>query len=87
MLNKDGSVTTMAAAFLAAGAKAVLATNWSVDDAATALFIGEVYSLSLGQNISFSSAVAETKRKFIRGDFGEKFKNPLYWAPFKYYGL
>lgn len=87
MLNKDGSVTTMGAAFLAAGAKAVLATNWSVDDAATALFIGEVYSLSLGQNISFSSAVAETKRKFIRGDFGEKFKNPLYWAPFKYYGL
>ncbi len=86
MLEKDGSLITMATAFLAAGAKAVLATNWSIDDAATALFIKEVYSQVREQKISFSAAVANTKRKFIKGDFGEKYKQPLYWAPFKYYG-
>ncbi len=86
MLEKDGSLVTMGTAFLAAGAKAVLATNWSIDDAATALFIKEVYSQVREQKISFATAVANAKRKFIKGDFGEKYKQPIYWAPFKYYG-
>lgn len=86
MLAVDGSLTTMVTAFLAAGAKAVLATNWSIDDAATALFIKEVYKQVHEQKITFAASVANTKRRFIKGEFGEKYKQPLYWAPFKYYG-
>jgi CHAT domain-containing protein len=85
-IEDDGSMLTMATAFLAAGAKAVLATNWSIDDAATALFIKDVYTQVREQKIPFAAAVANTKRKFIKGNFGEKYKQPLYWAPFKYYG-
>jgi len=86
MLDQDGSVATMGTAFLAAGAKAVLATNWSIDDAATALFIKDVYRQYKEKNIPFAEAVANTKRRFIKGDFGEKYKKPYYWAPFKYFG-
>jgi CHAT domain-containing protein len=86
MITIDGSLATMGTVFLAAGAKAVLTTNWTIDDAATALFIKDVYQQVKETNIGFAQAVANTKRKFIKGDFGEKYKKPYYWAPFKYYG-
>lgn len=85
-IEDDGSMVTMSTAFLAAGAKAVLATNWSIDDAATALFIKDVYRQHKEKNIPFAEAVANTRRSFIKGDFGEKYKKPYYWAPFKYFG-
>jgi CHAT domain-containing protein len=86
LIDQDGSLATMGTAFLAAGARAVLATNWSIDDAATALFIKDVYRQYKEKNIPFAQAVANTKRSFIKGDFGEKYKKPYYWAPFKYFG-
>ena len=86
MIDMDGSLATMGTAFLAAGAKAVLATNWSIDDAAPALFIKDVYRQYKEKNIPFAEAVANTKRSFIKGNFGEKYKRPFYWAPFKYFG-
>lgn len=86
MVDMDGSLATMGTAFLAAGARAVLTTNWSIDDAATALFIKDVYRQYKEKNIPFAQAVANTKRSFIKGDFGEKYKKPYYWAPFKYFG-
>jgi CHAT domain-containing protein len=86
MMETDGTVTTMGTAFLAAGAKAVLATNWSIDDEATALFMKELYTEIKTKKASIAEAAANTKRKFIRGDFGERFKDPFFWAPFKYIG-
>jgi len=86
MIAQDGTLSTMGTVFLAAGAKAVLATNWTIDDAATAIFIKEVYQQVKQTNIGFAQAVANTKRKFIKGDFGETYKKPYYWAPFKYFG-
>jgi CHAT domain-containing protein len=86
MIDQDGSLATMGTAFLAAGAKAVLVTNWSIDDAATAIFMKDVYQQVRTTGKSYAAAVANTKRKFINGDFGEPYKNPFYWAPFKYYG-
>lgn len=85
-LEDDGSMVTMGTAFLAAGAKAVLATNWTIDDDATAIFFGEFYDQVIRQNIPFAEALANTKRKFIRGDFGDRYKAPYFWAPFKYIG-
>lgn len=86
MIAQDGSLATMGTAFLAAGAKAVLVTNWSIDDAATALFMKYVYQQVRTAGTGYAAAVANTKRKFIKGDFGQKYKDPYYWAPFKYYG-
>jgi CHAT domain-containing protein len=86
MVEGDGSLASIGTAFLAAGAKAVLATNWSISDEATAVFMKEVYGQVQKKGIGFAQAVANTKRKFIRGDFGEPYRNPYYWAPFKYIG-
>jgi CHAT domain-containing protein len=86
MMAQDGSWVTMGTAFLAAGAKAVLVTNWSIDDGATAIFMKDVYQQVRTTGTGYAAAVANTKRKFIKGDFGEAYKNPFYWAPFKYYG-
>lgn len=86
MIERDGSLATMGTAFLAAGAKAVLVTNWSINDEATALFMKDVYSQVKDSQIGFAQAVANTKRKFITGDFGEQYKLPYFWAPFKYIG-
>jgi CHAT domain-containing protein len=86
MIGKDGSFSTMGTAFLVAGAKAVLVTNWKIDDAATALFMKDVYRQIKTGAIDFPEAIGNTKRKFIKGDFGETYKKPYYWAPFKYFG-
>lgn len=86
MIDNDGSLSSMATAFLAGGAKAVLATNWSVSDDATAVFMKDVYGQVKQTGIGFAKAVANTKRKFIAGEFGALYSRPFYWAPFKYIG-
>lgn len=74
------------AAFFMAGANAVIATGWKIDDEATAVFMGEFYRQVFKENQSFSDALFFTKQKFISGQFGEIYKAPYYWGSFKYYG-
>ena len=38
------------------------------------------------QGLSYAEAITNVKRRFIRGDFGEAWKLPYFWAPFVYYG-
>ena len=71
--------------FFIAGAKAVVSTLWPVDDQATAIFMNSFYrNMKNTDNNIF--ALANTKREFIRGDHGDEYKKPYYWAPFVYYG-
>jgi CHAT domain-containing protein len=79
-------VVGLTQAFQQAGANALSVSLWSVADESTAKFMTGFYNLSLLQNISFSVAATEIKRKFIKGEFGETYKKPFYWAPFVYYG-
>ena len=39
------------------------------------------------RQISYIQAINEVKRKFINGEYGEKYQQPYYWAPFVYYGV
>lgn len=86
MYKNDGSLLSTATAFLGAGARSVLASIWSIDDEATATFMKEFYREAMQEHRTYIEAVANTKRKFIKGDFGEAYRDPYYWAPFKLIG-
>jgi CHAT domain-containing protein len=45
-----------------------------------------MYGLVTKQDVEYDVAINEIKRRFIRGDFGDTYKAPYYWAPFVYYG-
>ena len=72
--------------FLVAGANGLCVSLWQVADESTKTFMVEMYRMVTRKNKSYTQAIADTKRKFIAGDFGERYKDPYYWAPFVYYG-
>jgi CHAT domain-containing protein len=77
----------LTASFLMAGANGISSTLWQVDDQATMIFMESLYNLVNKEGMSYADAMTEVKRKFIRGEFGEKYKDSQYWASFVYYGL
>ncbi len=79
-------VVGLTQSFLQAGANAMSVSLWAISDDATMRFMIGLYDLVYNQNKSFSTAMAEMKRKFIRGDFGAQYQDPYFWAPFAYYG-
>ena len=72
--------------FLIAGANGLSVSLWQVEDVSTSKFMTGLYELTEKKGMSYSGAVTEMKRRFIRGDFGDSYKAPFYWAPFVYYG-
>jgi CHAT domain-containing protein/Tfp pilus assembly protein PilF len=81
----DG-VTGLTQSFLLAGANSVSLSFWNVSDKSTSQFMVTMYDMVQNKDISYSKAITEVKRQFIKGGFGEKYKAPYYWAPFVYYG-
>ena len=69
----------MARAFYAAGARAVLASLWDVDDAATADFMAWFYE-RIGRGEPIDEALAGAKRQAIAS--GGRMAQPYYWAAF-----
>ena len=72
-------LTSLARAFLHAGADAVLGTLWNVDDRATAEFMRRFYHRMLKENVRPGMALKEAQLS-IRGEPG--WANPYYWAGF-----
>lgn len=68
-----------------AGANSTLTSLWSVSDRGTMYLSVELYNRIFNQNMSTTAALAEVKRNFIRGEYGEQ-KHPYFWAPFIYTG-
>ncbi|WP_432738303.1 CHAT domain-containing protein [Maridesulfovibrio sp. FT414] len=84
-LVKGEGVVGLTHAFLAAGAGGMSVSLWNVADDSAVEFMTDMYRKAVaGQN--FDEAMSQTKRDFINGRFGQRFKKPYYWAPFVYYG-
>jgi CHAT domain-containing protein len=69
----------MAGMAVRAGAKSTLATLWSVNDRATADFMGYFYSRLRQQNIGKAEAVREAQLYLLQNPW---YKHPFYWAPY-----
>jgi CHAT domain-containing protein len=82
---RDASLN-LSTAFIMAGSRAVIGTLWQIDDEGTALFMKEFYRRASGGNTAYSDVLTQCRQAFISGQFGEKYKDPYYWAPFTYLG-
>ncbi len=78
----------LARAFLAAGARSVVASLWKLDDREAQVYIPELYPLLEGR--SPAEALAELQRGLIsgkvRGRNGRSLSHPYYWAGLADYG-
>jgi CHAT domain-containing protein len=64
---------------MAAGARSVVVSLWSVNDASTASLMRAFYTPLLTGGESRTQALAEAKRALIRSDAT---RSPFHWAPF-----
>lgn len=84
--SEDEDVKNLPIAFFLAGAKAVIATWWKIDDEASGIFMSSFYRFVFKENKSYGEALLLTRQNFISGMYGERFKSPYYWAAFKFFG-
>ena len=61
------------------GAKSTLATLWSVNDEATAKFMGEFYQQFVTQKVSKAEALRQTQLALLKDPW---FKHPFYWGAY-----
>jgi CHAT domain-containing protein len=79
-------VVGLTQAFLLAGANRLAVSLWQVSDNSTTDFMVTLYTIVAEEGLSYADAIAEVKRRFIKGEFGDQCRAPRYWAPFVYYG-
>lgn len=72
--------------FLGAGASAVLATLWFVDDQATAEFVVEFYS-NLYSNTRHRTKATATALQLAALKMRKQYSHPYFWAPFELTGV
>jgi len=80
-------VVGLSQAFLVAGANSLSVSLWPVADESTMHFMTGLYNLVYHKKMTYSHAINQVKRNFIKGDdFETRFNLPFFWAPFVYYG-
>lgn len=88
-MSRGEGVLGLAQGFLFAGARAVVASLWRVDDRSTALLFCRFYQ-ALANGEARADALRAAKsyvRHYTDGDHGESpFADPFYWAPFVLWG-
>lgn len=83
---RGSGAVSLAQAFLRAGAGSVAVSLWAIYDASSSRFMESVYRRAWTYGISWSEAMAQTKRAFAAGHHGERLQAPRFWAPFVHYG-
>jgi CHAT domain-containing protein len=79
----EEGIMSLARAFLAAGAKSVVASLWAVEDRATATLMENFYR-HLAGGLQVRDALRQAQLDFIR-DYGDR-AQPYYWAGFEVIG-
>ena len=82
---KGEGIMGLTRAFMFAGTPAVSVTLWSVESmSAKALNVGFFKHLKAGN--TRADALRDIKLSMIRGDYGDEWKKPYYWAPVVLFG-
>ena len=81
----EEGISTLARAFLLAGARTVVSTLWTIDDDST-LYLMKVFYAELGRKKSAPEALRFAKRSMLK-KFGPRKAVPYYWAGFTLEGL
>ncbi len=82
---KGEGVMELTRAFMYAGTPAVAVTLWSVESlSAKDLAIG--FFRHLNDGLSLVRALQAIKLRMLRGEYGETYRHPYYWAPFVVFG-
>jgi CHAT domain-containing protein/tetratricopeptide (TPR) repeat protein len=73
--------------FLAAGAQRVVATQWQVDDQATAVLIGHFFEViaeaeRAGETVDYARALRDAKLRVRNDADNPRWADPYYWAAF-----
>jgi CHAT domain-containing protein len=76
---KGDGLQGLARAFLQAGAGAVVASLWEVDDRATMMLMRHFYEGLARQGLSPDRALADAQRRLQRD---ERWRHPRHWAGF-----
>ncbi len=80
-LNAGDDVTGLSRAFLYAGARSVVASLWSVDDAATSALMGAFYA-NLAKGVGKAQALAAAQSAVRDDPAHPEWRAPYYWAAF-----
>jgi len=78
-----GHMQSLAAAFLRAGVRTVIAAFWPVDDEASAEFMRDFYQELLQGNTAVIAL--RTAQRHLRAQ--SRFAHPYFWAPFTVFGV
>ena len=81
----EEGISTLARAFLLAGARTVVSTLWTINDDST-LYLMKVFYAELGRKKSAPEALRLAKRSMLK-KFGPRKAVPYYWAGFTLEGL
>jgi CHAT domain-containing protein/tetratricopeptide (TPR) repeat protein len=89
-LGEDGSepLAGLASAFMTAGGRSVVASYWTLDDAAAEELTSALVRAHYSDHIDVAEALQRAMAE-LRGSGGanQAYQNPVYWAPFEVIGL
>ncbi|MEL7425109.1 MAG: CHAT domain-containing protein, partial [Bacteroidota bacterium] len=79
--SKNRLAANLGAAFIKAGAKAVVVAGWAVNDQAAAVFAEHFYERMLTPNVTFGTAVKDARNYCY-----QRFRNTHTWGAYQCYG-